>query len=66
MIKIKSELGPNAIVISKRKVKKPGFRGLFSGRLLEVTAAVENSSDDLKESEQFLQKKTTEFARRRV
>ena len=42
MNKIRYELGKDAIIISQRKVKKPGFTGLFSGKLIEVTAAVEN------------------------
>ena len=48
MNKIRYELGKDAIIISQRKVKKPGFTGLFSGKLIEVTAAVENSSSNEK------------------
>ncbi|MGN0144412.1 MAG: flagellar biosynthesis protein FlhF [Clostridium sp.] len=51
MSKIRTELGKDAIIISQRKVRKPGFSGLFSGKLIEVTAAVENSSDDTKKHE---------------
>lgn len=46
MNKIRYELGKDAIIISQRKVRKPGFAGLFSGKLIEVTAAVENSIKD--------------------
>lgn len=46
MNKIRYELGKDAIIISQRKVRKPGFSGLFSGKLIEVTAAVENSIKD--------------------
>ena len=46
MNKIRYELGKDAIIISQRKVRKPGFAGLFSGKLIEVTAAVENSVKD--------------------
>ena len=46
MNKIRYELGKDAIIISQRKVRKPGFTGLFSGKLIEVTAAVENSVKD--------------------
>ena len=51
MNKIRYELGKDAIIISQRKVKKPGFTGLFSGKLIEVTAAVENSSNNIKNKE---------------
>lgn len=49
LTRIRYELGKDAIIISQRKVRKPGFKGLFSGKLIEVTAAVENSSNDKKE-----------------
>lgn len=51
MNKIRYELGKDAIIISQRKVRKPGFTGLFSGKLIEVTAAVENSSNNIKNKE---------------
>ena len=48
MTRIKYELGKDAIIISQRKVRKPGIKGLFSGKLIEVTAAVESPEDDSK------------------
>ncbi len=48
MSKIRYELGKEAIIISQRKVRKPGFAGLFSGKLIEVTAAVESTVKDEK------------------
>lgn len=39
---IRFELGRDAIIISQRKVRKPGFWGFFSKKSLEVTAAVDN------------------------
>lgn len=51
MSKIRYELGKDAIIISQRKVRKPGFAGLFSGKLIEVTAAVESSIKDEKNIE---------------
>lgn len=36
--KIKSELGMDAVIISSRKIKKGGIFGIFSKKLLEVTA----------------------------
>ena len=57
LTRIRYELGKDAIIISQRKVRKPGIKGLFSGKLIEVTAAVENSSSEIKNS----QKKDEEF-----
>lgn len=45
LTRIRYELGKDAIIISQRKVRKPGFKGLFSRKVIEVTAAVENSSN---------------------
>ena len=43
LARIRYELGKDAIIISQRKVRKPGLKGLFSKKVIEVTAAVENS-----------------------
>ncbi|MCR3757839.1 flagellar biosynthesis protein FlhF [Clostridium felsineum] len=43
MSKIKYDLGSDAVIISQRKVKKQGIFGFFSPKLIEVTAAVDNS-----------------------
>ncbi|MBE6062737.1 MAG: flagellar biosynthesis protein FlhF [Clostridium butyricum] len=45
MTRIRYELGKDAIIISQRKVRKPGIIGLFSGKLIEVTAAIESTED---------------------
>ncbi|WP_055668102.1 flagellar biosynthesis protein FlhF [Desnuesiella massiliensis] len=42
MTRIRYELGKDAVIISQRKVKKPGFKGFFSKKMIEVTAAIEN------------------------
>ncbi|MCR4944400.1 MAG: flagellar biosynthesis protein FlhF, partial [Clostridium sp.] len=44
LTRIRYELGKNAVIISQRKVRKPGIAGFFSGKMIEVTAAVENLS----------------------
>ena len=44
LTRIRHELGKEAVIISQRKIKKPGFKGYFSEKLIEVTAAVENYS----------------------
>ena len=45
LTRIRYELGKDAIIISQRKVRKPGVKGLFSKKVIEVTAAVENLSN---------------------
>lgn len=42
MTRIRYELGMDAVIISQRKIRKPGLKGLFSKKIIEVTAAVEN------------------------
>ena len=42
MVRIKYELGVNAIIVSQRKIRKSGIKGFFSKRLLEVTAAIDS------------------------
>ena len=44
MAKIKSDMGGEALIVSQRKVRKHGFWGLFSSRLIEITAAKEEIS----------------------
>lgn len=48
LTRIRYELGKDAIIISQRKVRQPGLKGLFSKKVIEVTAAVENSSNQEK------------------
>lgn len=48
LTRIRYELGKDAIIISQRKVRKSGIKGLFSKKVIEVTAAVENSSNQEK------------------
>lgn len=53
MTRIRYELGKDAVIISQRKIKKPGIMGLFSKKVIEVTAAVENNKkkeEDMTES----------------
>lgn len=46
LTRIRYELGKDAIIISQRKVKKSGIKGWFSKKVIEVTAAVENSEEE--------------------
>ncbi len=41
---IKEELGPEAIILHSRKVRRRGFRGFFMPRQLEIMAAVEDDT----------------------
>ena len=42
MIKIKSELGRDAVILHTRKIKSPGWKGIFKKPLVEVVAAVDH------------------------
>ncbi|MBD7909829.1 MULTISPECIES: flagellar biosynthesis protein FlhF [Clostridium] len=44
LTRIRHELGKEAVIISQRKIKRPGIKGFFSSKLIEVTAAIENST----------------------
>lgn len=46
LTRIRYELGKDAIIISQRRVRKPGFIGLFSKKMIEVTAAIESIKKD--------------------
>ena len=46
--RIRYELGKDAVIISQRKIRKKGFTGLFSKKVIEVTAAVDNLSKNNK------------------
>ena len=39
--KIRQELGKEAVIVSQRKIKPPGMFGIFSKKVVEVTAAVD-------------------------
>lgn len=44
MLRIREELGPDAVIIQSRKVRMKGLRGLFMPPRMEITAAVESYS----------------------
>jgi flagellar biosynthesis protein FlhF len=56
MAKIRSELGKDAVIISQKKVRKSGIIGFFSGKLIEVTAAVESANKDFKDDNKQVSK----------
>ncbi|MDK2836545.1 MAG: flagellar biosynthesis protein FlhF [Thermosediminibacterales bacterium] len=41
MYKVKKDLGKDAIILETKRVKKGGFLGMFSKRMIEVTAALD-------------------------
>ncbi len=43
MLKIKSELGSNAVILHSRKIKKPGMFGFLKKPLIEMVAAIEEN-----------------------
>jgi len=51
MTRIRYELGSEAVIISQRKIRKPGIKGLFSPKIIEVTAAVENEINPQEQNE---------------
>lgn len=42
MLKVKMDLGSDAIILSTRKVRRKGIKGLFLKPLTEVLAAVDD------------------------
>ncbi len=51
LIKIKLDLGPDAVILHQRKLKKGGFLGFFGKELVEVLAAVDNTPPPRKKRE---------------
>ena len=48
MLKVKMDLGSEAIILNTRKVRKRGIKGLFSKPVTEILAAVDNNYGSLK------------------
>ncbi|QZY56767.1 flagellar biosynthesis protein FlhF [Crassaminicella profunda] len=46
MLKVKAELGANAVILHSRKIKRPGFLGFFKKPLIEMVAAVEQDEKE--------------------
>jgi len=46
MIRIRYELGSDAIIVSSRRVRQKGLKNLFRKKLLEVTAAVDRKQQE--------------------
>jgi flagellar biosynthesis protein FlhF len=50
MVRIRYELGSEAIIVSQRKIKQRGILGAFKKRKIEVTAAVDDRTKRIQES----------------
>lgn len=59
MLKVKMDLGSEAIILSTRKVRKKGFTGLFSKPLTEVLAAIDEDYGSKKEPAEAAKKAKT-------
>lgn len=53
MLRIREELGPEAVIIQSRKVRLKGLRGIFAPRKMEITAAVESPSRTVGSEHQY-------------
>jgi len=51
MIKIKSELGREAVILNTRKIKSPGILGMFKKPLVEVVAAIDEDQVTAKKAD---------------
>lgn len=54
---IRRDLGPDAVIISTRKVRERGLRGYFTPKKLEVTAAVDSKTGRVEKKQETLQNK---------
>ncbi|WZL74861.1 flagellar biosynthesis protein FlhF [Clostridiaceae bacterium 35-E11] len=45
MLKVKAELGTNAVILHSRKIKRPGIMGIFRKPLIEMVAAIDESNE---------------------
>lgn len=66
MVKIRYELGSDAVIVSQRRVRQGGFTGLFKHKKIEVTAAVDDkpkrvSNKEVIDEKQDIQKEFTEL-----
>lgn len=50
MLKVKMDLGSDAVILSTRKVRKKGFAGLFAKPLTEILAAVDEDYENKKDT----------------
>lgn len=46
MKKLRAELGPEAVILHTRRIKKPGFMGILKKSLVEIVAAIDEDRND--------------------
>ncbi len=56
MARIKKDLGPDAVILHSRSVRRKGLRGLFSPRQMEIIAAVDQKKDQTTANNVMLKK----------
>lgn len=66
MTRIRYELGNDAIIISQRKIKRPGFKGFFSKKIIEVTAAIDDVIKVKEEVKERINEKVKEKVKEKV
>lgn len=60
MLKVKTELGTNAVILHSRKIKRPGVMGIFRKPLIEMVAAIdENNETQEDRSNRIIEQKKT-------
>ncbi len=59
MIKIRSELGRDAVILNTRKIKKPGIKVISLNHFVEVVAAIDEPRKE-KEPEKIKKQRTRE------
>lgn len=45
IFKVKADLGPNAVILHTRKIRKGGFFGLFGKKMVEIVATLEDDRE---------------------
>lgn len=58
---LRKELGPDAVIVSSRPVRDPGFLGWFRPLRVEVTAAVERATENRQEQDDALRSEILEI-----
>jgi flagellar biosynthesis protein FlhF len=60
MVKIRYELGNDAVIVSQRRIKQSGILGMFKPKKIEVTAAADDKSRKVKEVRESKEKDMVE------
>lgn len=63
ILKVKMDLGNDAVILNTRKIKQQGFWGFLKKPLVEVLAAIDEENKNTKEKEEKKTKTTTESAK---